>query len=112
MKAKLLFAGLFLVTVSAHAEPRAASPEECYAYADLALVAATLAKHGVARDKTEMMLPDMYEVHSEDGQEMARRIVEAAYRELGQQPKNFAAKVANVCLLNGGSIEPALGVKL
>ena len=112
MRAKLLFAGLFLVAVSAYAEPRAASVEECYAYADLALVASTLAKHGVTRDKTEMMLPDMYEVHSEDGQEMARRIVEAAYREHGRQPKSFAAEVANVCVLNGGSIDPALGVKL
>lgn len=100
---------------SASAEPRARSVEECLAYADLALVASTLAKHGIERARTETMLPDMYTLADEQARELARRIVGAAYARAGrmpEEPRTFAAAVGSTCLRSEGRMDAVLGVKL
>lgn len=107
------FAGLCFVALAAHAEPRAGSVEECLAYADLALVASALAKHGVKRDKTESVLPDIYDLKHPDAQALTRQIVAAAYREDNRgEPRAFASRLGNACMRHGGSMVSVLGTRL
>lgn len=112
---RILFACLLLAAVSAHAGPRARSVEECVAYADLALVAATLAKHDIGREKAETMLPDMYQLLDADAREIARGILDAAYRTgapARSEPRNFASSLGDSCIRNQGRMESFLGVEL
>jgi len=112
---RMLIAGALLFTSSALAEPRANSVEECMVYADLALVASTMAKHGIARDKTSQMIPDMYELANGDAQEIATRIVEIAYGPNASKitdPKTFASAFGNMCVRNGGRMDALLGTAL
>ncbi len=109
---------LFVASVAATtaiADPRAESIEECFTYADLALVASTLAKHGIARDRAEAMLPDMYELNSEASRDIAQRIVAAAYgpgmKGVGE-PKSFASAFGSTCLRMGGRLEAFFGASL
>ena len=112
---KALIAGLMLVAAPALADTKVNSVEECLAYADLALVASTLAKHGINQAKTETMLPDMYNLNTEDAQEIARRIVEVAYgpqvAKMGE-PRTFANAFGNMCVRTGGRLEGILGARL
>ena len=112
---KALIAGLMLVAAPALADTKVNSVEECLAYADLALVASTLAKHGIKQDKAESMLPDMYTLNTEDAQEIAHRIVEVAYSptlvKLGE-PKTFATAFGSMCVRTGGRLDGILGAKL
>jgi hypothetical protein len=106
---------LLLAALPAHAGPRAKSVEECVAYADLALVAATLAKHDIGRDKAETMLPDMYELVDADAREIARGILDAAYRSgapARSEPRSFAASLGDSCIRNQGRMDSFLGVSL
>ncbi len=103
---------LVLYAAGAAAVPRAKSAEECMIYADLALVASTFAKHGIARDQAERMLPDMYEIGTPDAVEIAQRIVESAYELLRVEPKMFSRALVNTCVSRGGAMDAILGVKL
>ncbi len=110
-----LIAGLMLVATPALADTKINSVEECVAYADLALVASTLAKHGINQADTELMIPDMYDMRSENAQQIARRIVEVAYSpELSKkgEPRSFASAFGNMCVRTGGRIDAFLGAKL
>jgi Skp family chaperone for outer membrane proteins len=109
---RLLVTALLAAAASASAEPRIQSAEECIGFADLALVAATLAKHEVAREKTDTMLPDMYELEADRAKEVARRIVDVAYVAKGSEPKAFAASFAQACLRSGGRLDRVLGTSL
>jgi hypothetical protein len=113
MRAAILV--LALVAAAAQAEPRAKSAEECMTYADLALVASTLAKHGIARERTHAMIPDIYDMRDADAQEIARRIVEAAYlvpEAVRTEPRTFASTLGNTCLRAQGRMDAIIGVKL
>jgi len=94
--------------------PRANSPEECATYADLALVATTLAKHGVPRPDTEAMLPDLYAFATPEALEIAHRVLEVAYRVAAARgaPRMFAEALGRSCLSRGGDLSQALGVRL
>ncbi len=112
---EVLIAGLMLVATPAFADTKVNSVEECVAYADLALVASTLAKHGIKQADTESMIPDMYDMKTENAQEIARRIVEFAYSpDLPKkgEPRSFASAFGNLCVRTGGRIEAFLGAKL
>ncbi len=100
---------------AAHADPRAKSAEECVVYADLALVASALAKHGVARERAHAMMPDMYGLAESDAREIARRIVEAAYLlpdEARREPRAFASALAGTCMRTQGRLDAIIGVNL
>ncbi len=112
---KTLIVGCMLVAVPAFADTHVNSVDECIAYADLALVASTLAKHGIDQAATESMIPDMYDMRTENAQEIARRIVEVAYSpDLSKrgEPRSFATAFGNMCVRTGGRIEAFLGAKL
>jgi hypothetical protein len=113
MRAAIL--GLTLAAAAAQAEPRAKSAEECMAYADLALVASTLARHGIARERAHAMVPDMYDLRDADAKEIAHRIVEAAYlvpEEARTEPRTFAAALGSTCLRAQGRMDAIIGVRL
>jgi hypothetical protein len=102
---RTLAVAMVFAAASVYAEPRAKSAEECVLYADLALVASTLAKHGIQQEKTAAMIPDMYQLDTENSREIARQILTAAYQPHQQsQPKYFAATVGTSCLRSGGSM--------
>ena len=112
---KTLIAGCMLVAAPAFADTHVNSVEECIAYADLALVASTLAKHGINQAATESMIPDMYDMKTENAQEIARRIIEVAYSpDLGRmgEPRSFASAFGSMCVRTGGRIDAFLGAKL
>ena len=106
---------LAFAAAAAQAEPQAKSAEECMTYADLALVASTLSRHGIARERTHAMIPDMYDLHDTDAKEIARRIVEAAYllpEAARGKPRAFASALGNTCLRARGRMDAIFGVKL
>lgn len=111
-------AAIFVLAFAAaavQAEPRAKSAEECMAYADLALVASTLARHGIAREHTHAMIPDRYDLRDADAKEIARRIVETAYLlpdATRAEPRAFASALGNTCLRAQGRMDAIIGVKL
>lgn len=107
-----LAAVMLAFAASAGALPRAKSAEECMLYADLALVASTLAKHGIARERVESMLPDMYLLATSDAVEISRRILDTAYEPLRVEPKTFSHALANACMSRQGALDGILGVKL
>ncbi len=109
---KVVLVALALFTTSAIATPRVKSAEECVAFADLALVASTLAKHGIAKDRASAMLPDMYNLASDDAQSIAHDIVDAAYRPGFSEPKEFANKLGTQCMKTGGQLGALLGQAL
>jgi hypothetical protein len=109
---KSLLAGLMLAATAAAAEPRIRSADECIGWADLALVAATLAKHGIAKEKASTMLPDMYALETADARLLAGRILDSAYVARSAVPKAYAAGFAEACLKNGGRFDGFLGVSL
>jgi hypothetical protein len=109
---KYALIALALFTTAAAATPRVKSAEECVAFADLALVASTLAKHGIAKERASAMLPDMYNLASDDAQTIAKDIVNAAYRPGYSEPKDFANKLGAQCMRTGGQLDALLGEAL
>lgn len=115
MRARIVILGLCWFALSTHADagPRANSAEECAAFADLALVASTLAKHGIAKAQTAKMLPDMYELQTDNAQEIARRILESAYgRQQQAEPRSFAHAIGNSCIRHQGRFDAVLGARI
>jgi len=112
MKRLVLALASAICAAGAQAQPLARSLEECLAYADLALVASALAKHGIERAKTETLLPDIYQLQTEEARQTAQRIVAAAYGDAvaAAQPRAFAAVVGNACLRGRGRFDALLGV--
>ena len=114
MKAKILILGLcwFAPLAYADADLRVNSAEECAAFADLALVDSTLAKHGVAKDQSAKMLPDMYELDNGNAQAIARRILDTAYGQQQSEPRIFAGIVGNSCIRHQGRFNAVLGARI
>jgi hypothetical protein len=101
---RILAVAMMFAAVSVYAEPRPKSPEECMMFADLALVVSTLAKHGIEQTKAAAMIPDMYQLESENAREIARQVLTAAYQAIPGEPKHFAAAFGARCLSFRGSI--------
>lgn len=104
-----------LVLRSAHAAPHAQSPEECSVLADVALVAATHAKHGIGEERTLAMLPDMYGGLDARGLEIAHSVVAAArsfFESTKGKPSEFASALADTCMQRRGNLDAILGVRL
>ena len=114
MRARIVILGLcwFALSTHADADPPVYSAEECVAFADLALVASTLAKHGIAKDQTAKMLPDMYELQTDNAQEIARRILDTAYGQPKPEPRSFASTIGNSCIRHQGRLDAVLGAKI
>lgn len=96
----------------AYAAPKARSSEECMAYADLALVAATLAKHGMDGMQTKAMLADIYTIQGDHSKEMARLIVESSKHYISLKsgtPRDYARMFAEVCVTQQGNVDGLLG---
>ncbi|MSQ18116.1 MAG: hypothetical protein EXR39_00820 [Betaproteobacteria bacterium] len=109
---KYALIALALLSTAAVATPRVKSAEECVAFADLALVASTLAKHGITKDHATAMLPDMHNLASDDAPAIAQDIVNAAYRPGHSEPKDFANKLGAQCMRTGGQLDGMLGESL
>lgn len=109
---KFLLLATAFATTTAAAQPRAQSAEECLAFAEFALVASTLAKHGIAREKAETVLPDIYTLDADHVKTLARAILDAAYRPEPMEPRQFATVLGNACMRSGGSMEGILGTRL
>lgn len=94
--------------------PRAKDAGECFIFADLALNAAAHAKHGVARETFDAMVPDIYDLNTEEARELARRVIDAAWRAAaaGAVPGDFATILNRVCRMRSGDMDSILGVSL
>jgi hypothetical protein len=115
-----------MISPIAHAAPRAESAVECGIAADMAVVAHSLAKEEVHRQKADAIMGRIYDVaESERGKELMRDIMDAAYRAhdggiaapgasaggtqgpvSGQQ---FAEDLFATCMKSGGNMDTVLG---
>lgn len=114
MRALILAAALLAAATPVAPAPTAQSQQECVSYADLALVAAAMAKQSVSREQVAAALPDMYKLGTDESREIARLILDAAYRAAagGAAPGDFAHVLLGACLRGRGNMDAILGVKL
>lgn len=109
---RIIAIALLCVASQVVAAPVAKTQGECVAYADLALVVATLAKHGVAQRSISAMLPDIYNLGNADAQTLARLIRESARTYIDERrgtPREFAQLLGETCLGSGGRMDAVLG---
>jgi len=106
-----------LCTTCALAAPRAESALECGIAADMAIVAYSLAREQIERDKANAIMARIYDVkESERGQALMKDILDAAYVPTaavgGTSGQNFAEDLYSTCMKSGGDMDPVLGKKL
>ena len=106
-----------LCTTPAFAAPRAESAVECGIAADMAIVAASLAREEVQRPKADAIMARIYDVsQSERGQELMTESLDAAYVPAGATAQatgqEFAESLYSTCMKSGGDMDPVLGRKL
>lgn len=97
--------------------PRAKSPQECVVLADMALVAAANARHGIDQVATLDAMPDIYgpfiELRREEGLRLVRLVVRAAYRAMEHRasmtPADFGSALGTGCMQRQGDLQPILG---
>jgi hypothetical protein len=101
---------------------------ECGIAADMAVVAHSLAKEEVHRQKADAIMGRIYDVAaSERGQELMRDIMDAAYSRNGAKanasggatlpgapaaaatPQKFAEELFSACMKTGGNMDTILG---
>ena len=112
---KLFVAAALLAAGSASAAPRAESALECGIAADMAVVAHSLAREEVQRNKADAIMVRIYDVAaSPRGMELMNDIMEAAYARSGAGPsaQKFAEDLLSTCLKSGGNMDTVLGRKL
>jgi hypothetical protein len=102
---------------SALAAQRAESALECGVAADMAIVAHSLAREQVAREKANAIMSRIYDVaQSERGQALMKDILDAAYVPTaaagGTSGQNFAEDLYATCMKSGGNMDEVLGRKL
>jgi hypothetical protein len=110
----LLVAGL-LVAGTASAAPRAENALECGIAADMAVVAHSLAREQVQRDKADAIMVRIYDVGaSSRGMELMRDIMDAAYTGTNAVPnaQKFAENLFATCMKSGGNMDTILGRRL
>jgi len=115
--AALLAAGVF--ASPAQAAPRAQNAMECGVAADMAVVAHSLAREQIQRQKADAIMVRIYDVSdSERGRELMRDIMDAAYREPLEgsasaggtaSSQKFAEELFATCMKSGGDMDPILG---
>ena len=112
-------AGLALALSCSHAAPRAESAMECGIAADMAVVAHSLAREQIQRQKADAIMVRIYDVSDSDrGKELMRDIIDAAYSR-PQEPsasaggtassQRFAEDLFSTCMKSGGDMDPILG---
>jgi hypothetical protein len=112
--------GLLCASFTSHcalAAPRAESALECGVAADMAIVAHSLAREQVAREKANAIMSRIYDVaQSERGQALMKDILDAAYVPTaaagGTSGQNFAEDLYATCMKSGGNMDEVLGRKL
>ena len=110
----LLVAGL-LVAGTASAAPRAENALECGIAADMAVVAHSLAREQVQRDKADAIMVRIYDVGaSSRGMELMHDIMDAAYTGTNAVPnaQKFAENLFATCMKSGGNMDTILGRRL
>ena len=110
----LLIAGL-LVAGTASAAPRAENALECGIAADMAVVAHSLAREQVQRDKADAIMVRIYDVGaSSRGMELMHDIMDAAYTGANAAPsaQKFAESLFATCMKSGGNMDTILGRRL
>ena len=115
--AALLASGALACT--AHAAPRAESPMECGVAADMAVVAHSLAREQIQRQKADAIMVRIYDVSESDrGKQLMRDITDAAYGADQQadasaggtaSSQHFAEEVYTTCMKSGGDMDTILG---
>ena len=123
--AVLLAGGMMVPT--AQAAPRAESAMECGIAADMAVVAHSLAKEDVHRQKADAIMGRIYDVaQSERGKQLMSDIMDAAYNANGgngasggatipgapaatPSGQKFAEELFSACMKTGGNMDTVLG---
>jgi lipopolysaccharide export LptBFGC system permease protein LptF len=127
---KKAVAALFLggmAAATAQAAPRAESAMECGIAADMAVVAHSLAREQIQRERADAIMGRIYDVSDSDrGRQLMRDITDAAYRahEGGitapsassgdtapGSGQKFAEDLFATCMKTGGNMDPLLGHK-
>ena len=106
-----------LCSTSAVAAPHAESPLECGIAADMAIVAHSLAREQIQRDKANAIMARIYDVkESERGKALMKEILDAAYVPTaaagGTTSQKFAEDLYSTCIESGGNMDAVLGKKL
>ena len=97
----------------AQPQPRAESALECGIAADMAVVAHSLAKEQIQRQKADTIMARIYDVSDSDrGRELMKEILDAAYISKGPSGQEFAQQLFSTCMKSGGDMSPVLGKKL
>jgi hypothetical protein len=126
MKLNTLPAGAAAVAVAlalpiavSQAAPRAESAVECGIAADMAVVAHSLAREQIQRQKADAIMVRIYDVSESDrGKELMRDIIDAAYSKDqegnasaggSQSSQKFAEDLFATCMKSGGDMDPVLG---
>lgn len=101
-----------LLSLPLWAAPKAKNYNECATYADVAIVAADAAKHGISRTRLEAALPDIYGKGNDDSREITRLILERAYARPPANPAQWAGELLAMCTERRGDMDGFLGVML
>jgi hypothetical protein len=106
-----------LCSTSLMAAPRAESALECGIAADMAIVAHSLAREEIQRDKADAIMARIYDVaKSERGKALMKEILDAAYVPTaaagGTSSQTFAEDLYTTCMKSGGDMDAVLGRKL
>jgi hypothetical protein len=114
---KKLFAAVVLAGAipAALAAPRAESALECGIAADMAVVAHSLAREQVQRQKADAIMVRIYDVAaSARGMELMNDILETAYMKKDAAPsaQKFAEDLFATCIKAGGNMDTILGERL
>src|SRR3954466_722711 len=111
--------GLVCATFAANpaVAARAESALECGIAADMAIVAHSLAREQVQREKADAIMARIYDVkESERGQALMKEILDAAYVPTaaagGTSGQRFAEDLYSSCMNSGGNMDEVLGRKL
>ena len=115
MKKLLIAAVLAGAVPAAGAAPRAESALECGIAADMAVVAHSLAREEVQRNKADAIMVRIYDVAaSARGMELMNDILQAAYAKTESSPnaQKFAEELFATCMKTGGNMDTVLGRKL
>lgn len=95
------------------AAPKAQSAMECGIAADMAIVAHSLAREEIHRQKADTIMARIYDVSQSDrGKELMRDILDAAYVSRVGSGQKFAEELFATCVKSGGDMDPVLGKKL
>jgi lipopolysaccharide export LptBFGC system permease protein LptF len=122
IKVKLVVAALVaggLAASAAQAAPRAESAMECGVAADMAVVAHSLAREQIQRQKADAIMFRIYDVsESHRGKELMRDIIDAAYSVPQESSasaggttagQKFAEDLFATCMKTGGDMDNILG---